>query len=54
MPNRMRARKREGAFKRFLRGEFSLRLGIHGSAADTADLHSESGPSRPRRNRPPS
>ena len=51
MPDRMRARKREGAFKRFLRGVFSVRFGIHGSAADTADLHIESGPSQPRRSR---
>ncbi len=51
MPDRMRARKQDGACKRFLRGVFSVRLGIHGSAADTADLHSASGPSQPRRPR---
>jgi hypothetical protein len=50
MAHRTRARAREGAFKRFLRRLFSLRFGIRGSAADTADLHIESGPSRPRRN----
>ena len=54
MPDRTRARKQEGAFKRFLRRLFSIRLGIHGSAADTADLHIESGPSRPCRNYPAS
>lgn len=52
MPDRSRARKQEGAFKRFLRRLFSMRLGIHGSAGDTADLHIESGPSRPRRYQP--
>jgi hypothetical protein len=51
MPDRMRARKQEGAFKRFLRGVSSVRLGIHDSAADTADLPIESGPSQPRRPR---
>ena len=52
MPDRTGARKQEGAFKRFLRRLFSARLGIHGSAADTADLHIESGSSGPRRNHP--
>jgi hypothetical protein len=52
MPAHSRRRKREGAFKRFLRKLFSVRVGLHGSAADTADLHIESGPSRSRRKSP--
>jgi hypothetical protein len=50
MPKHKGARKREGGFMRFLRRLFSMRIGIYGSAASTADpLHVESGPIRPRR-----
>jgi hypothetical protein len=50
MPRHTQARRRESGFKRFLRRLFSIRIGIYGSAASTAEpLHIEHGPSRPSR-----
>ncbi|MGD0603039.1 MAG: hypothetical protein ABSA53_05480 [Streptosporangiaceae bacterium] len=50
MPKHTEVRSREGGFKRFLRRLFSIRIGIYGSAASTAEpLHIEHGPSRPSR-----
>jgi hypothetical protein len=49
MPQHRKARARRGGFMGFLRRLFSIRSGVLGSAASTAEpLHVESGPSKPR------